>query len=142
MYFKPASWSPFKGSPGKVRGRAAGNHKAAIFRDADDDYAAAVSQTFSDKMVQLTADENAIATVIEYSHKQKDFSRQIQAVQDAGAKVVLLASKTEDAIRIMKQAKDMGAGMTLWETGSWEKKASCRRRGGCGRSGLFHLFCS
>jgi len=42
-----------------------GTSNAAIFRDADDDYAAAISQTFSDKMVQLTGDENAISKVIE-----------------------------------------------------------------------------
>lgn len=53
-----------------------GTSTAAIFRDAEDDYAAAVSQTFSDKMVQLTADENAVVKVIEYTSAQEDFKTQ------------------------------------------------------------------
>ncbi len=140
-YFRACFVESFQGvALAKYAVEQLGTSKAAIFRDADDDYAAAVSQTFSDKMVQLTADENAIATVIEYSHKQKDFSRQIQAVQDAGAKVVLLASKTEDAIRIMKQAKDMGAGMTLLGTGSWEKESFLQDGGEAVEGAVFSTY--
>ena len=99
-----------------------GTSKAAIFRDADDDYAAAVSQTFSDKMVQMTADENAISQVIEYSSKQKDFKTQLRQVKDSGVGVVLLASKTEDAMSIMKQAQDAGIKLMFLGTDNWESE--------------------
>ncbi len=66
-----------------------GTSKAAIFRDADDDYAAAVSQTFTDKMVQLTGDENAISRVVEYTSAKKDFKKQLQQIKDSGVGAVL-----------------------------------------------------
>ncbi|HWQ78873.1 MAG TPA: ABC transporter substrate-binding protein [Anaerovoracaceae bacterium] len=95
---------------------------AAIFRDAEDDYAAAVSQTFSDKMVQLTADENAVVKVVEYTSAQEDFKKQLQEAKDSGAGAVLLASKNKDAIRIMAQAKEAGIGLTFLGTDNWESK--------------------
>ena len=95
---------------------------AAIFRDADDDYAAAVSQTFSDKMIQLTGDANAISKVVDYKSTQKDFKKQLQEVKDSGARAVLLASKTDDAIEIMKQSKEMGLQLVFLGTDSWESK--------------------
>lgn len=99
-----------------------GTSKAAIFRDADDDYAAAVSQTFTDKMVQLTGDENAISKVVEYTSARKDFKKQLQQVKDSGAGVVLLASKNSDAIRIMKQAEEMRIDLLFLGTHKWEKE--------------------
>lgn len=99
-----------------------GTSKAAIFRDADDDYAAAVSQTFTDKMVQLTGDENSISNVIEYTSKREDFKKQLQQVKDSGTGVVLLASKNSDAIRIMKQAEDMRLQLLFIGTHKWESE--------------------
>jgi len=99
-----------------------GTSKAAIFRDADDDYAAAVSQTFMDKMVQLTGDENAISNVIEYTSKREDFKKQLQQVKDSGTGVVLLASKNSDAIKIMKQAEEMRIQLLFIGTHKWESE--------------------
>ena len=113
---------------------------AAIFRDRDDDYAAAVSQTYEDKMVQLTSNESAIATVIEYSHNQEDYTRQIEQVKDSGVKVVLLASKTEDAIRIMQQAKDMGTGMIFLGTDSWESESFLQMGGTAVEGAVFSTY--
>jgi len=99
-----------------------GASTAAIFRDAEDDYAAAVSQTFSDKMVQLTADENAIVSVAEYTSAQEDFKTQLQQAKDSGAPAVLLAGKNKDAIRIMGQAKEAGIHLTFLGTDKWESQ--------------------
>ncbi len=99
-----------------------GTSNAAIFRDADDDYAAAISQTFSDKMVQLTGDENAISKVVEYTSKEEDFKKQLQQVKDSGSEVVLLASKNSDAIRIMKQAEEMRIELLFIGTHKWESE--------------------
>lgn len=111
-----------------------GTSRAAIFRDADDDYAAAVSQTFTDKMVQLTGDENAISKVIEYTHERKDFKKQLQQVKDSGIGVVLLASKNSDAVRIMKQAEEMRIDLLFLGTDKWESE-SFREDGGTAAEG-------
>lgn len=122
-YFRTCFVESFQGvALAKYAVEQIGTSNAAIFRDADDDYAAAVSQTFTDKMIQLTADEKAIAKLIEYTSKQKDFKNQLQHIMDSGIRVVLLASKTDDAIRIMQQAKEMGSQLIFLGTDSWENE--------------------
>ncbi len=122
-YFRTCFVESFQGvALAKYSIEQMGISKAAIFKDAEDDYAAAVSQTFSDKYVQLTSDENAITKVIEYTSKQKDFKKQLQEVDDSDAGVVLLASQTDDAIEILKQAKEMGIQLVFLGTDDWESK--------------------
>ena len=122
-YFRACIVESFQGvALAKYAAEQMGAGTAAIFRDAEDDYAAAVSQTFSDKMVQLTGNENAIAKVIEYTSAQKDFKSQLQQVKDSGVGAVLLASKNKDAIRIMAQAKEAGINLTFLGTDKWESE--------------------
>lgn len=122
-YFRTCFVESFQGvALAKYAVQQVGTSTAAIFRDAEDDYAAAVSQTFSDKMVQLTGDPYAIVKVIEYTSKKDDFRPQLQQVKDSGATVVLLASKNNDAVRIMKQAKSMGLSLMFLGTDNWENE--------------------
>jgi ABC-type branched-chain amino acid transport systems, periplasmic component len=114
--------------------------KAAIFRDADDDYAAAISQTFTDKMVQLTSDDNAIANVVEYKPSQKDFKAELQKVKDAGISAVLLAGKTNDAINIMKQAKEMGLQFTFLGSDDWGNKDFLKQGGASVEGAVFSAY--
>ena len=119
-YFRTCFVESFQGvALAKYTVEQMGITSAAIFKDADDDYAAAVSQTFSDKLVQLTADENAVVKVVEYHSDNKDFKQKLQQVKDSGAGVVLLASRTADAIEIMLQAKEAGIQLTFLGTDSW-----------------------
>ena len=115
--------------------------KAAILRDTDDDYAAAVSQTFSDKMVQLTEDENAIISTIEYKANKKDFKPQLKQLKDLGAQVILLASKNNDAINIMKQAHEMNYDVIFLGSDNWDSESFVKQGGealeGCVFSTLF-----
>jgi branched-chain amino acid transport system substrate-binding protein len=122
-YFRACFVESFQGVMlAKYAAEQMGTSTAAIFRDSEDDYAAAVSQTFSDKMVQLTADENAIVKVVEYTSEQEDFKNQLAQVKDSGAGAVLLASKNKDAIRIMAQAKEAGVSLTFLGTDKWESE--------------------
>jgi branched-chain amino acid transport system substrate-binding protein len=140
-YFRTCFVESFQGvALAKFAVEQIGTSKAAIFKDADDDYAAAVSQTFSDKMVQLTTDTNAISKVIEYTSKQKDFKNQLQQIKDSGAGVVLLASKTEDAIEIMKQAKEMGVQMVFLGTDSWENEDFLKDGGAAVEGAVFSSY--
>lgn len=140
-YFRTCFVESFQGvALAKYAVEQMGTSKAAIFRDADDDYAAAVSQTFSDKMVQLTADENAIAKVVDYKSKQKDFKKQLQEVRDSGVTVVLLASETGDAIEIMKQAKEMGLQLVFLGTDSWENGDFLKKGGTAVEGAVFSTY--
>lgn len=140
-YFRTCFVESFQGvALAKYAVEQIGTSKAAIFRDADDDYAAAVSQTFTDKMVQLTEDENAVEKVIEYTHKQKDFKKQLQQIKDSGAGVVLLASKTKDAIEIMKQAKETGIQLVFLGTDAWETEAFVMDGGAAVEGAVFSTY--
>ncbi len=140
-YFRTCFVESFQGvALAKYTVEQVGTSKAAIFRDADDDYAAAVSQTFTDKMIQLTEDENVIVKAIEYTHKQKDFKKQLQQVKDSGAGVVLLASKTKDAIEIMKQAKEMGIQLVFLGTDSWESENFVKDGGAAVEGAVFSTY--
>ncbi len=140
-YFRTCFVESFQGvALAKYAVEQAGTSKAAIFRDADDDYAAAVSQTFSDKMVQITGDENAVTQVVEYKSSQKDFKKQLQQVKDSGAGVVLLASKNKDAIKIMQQAKEMGLQLKFLGTDSWESKSFVKDGGAAVEGAAFSTY--
>lgn len=136
-YFRACFVESFQGvALAKYTVEQAGTSTAAIFRDAGDDYAAAVSQTFTDKMIQLTGDENAIVKVIEYTSVKKDFKAQLQQVKDSGAGTVLLAGKNKDAIRIMTQAGETGLSLVFLGTDNWESE-SFLQEGGTAVNGAF-----
>ena len=140
-YFRTCFVESFQGvALAKYAVEQMGTGKAAIFRDADDDYAAAVSQTFSDKFVQLTADENAVSKVVEYHSKKGDFKKQLQEVKDSGAGVVLLASRTDDAIEIMKQAKEAGIDLVFLGTDSWENEDFLKNGGSAVEGAIFSTY--
>ena len=140
-YFRTCFVESFQGvALAKYAVEQVGTSKAAIFKDADDDYAAAVSQTFSDKMVQLTEDESAITKVVEYKSSQKDFKKQLQQVKDSGAGAVLLASKNKDAITIMKQAKEMGLQLMFLGTDNWENKNFVKEGGAAVDGAAFSTY--
>ncbi|HVI42081.1 MAG TPA: ABC transporter substrate-binding protein [Anaerovoracaceae bacterium] len=140
-YFRTCIVESFQGvALAKFTVEQMGTSKAAIFKDADDDYAAAVSQTFTDKMVQLTTDENAISKVMEYTSKQEDFKTQLRQIKDSGIGVVLLASKAADAIKIMKQAKEMGIQLVFLGTDGWESEDFLKEGGAAVEGAVFSTF--
>jgi len=140
-YFRTSFVESFQGvALAKYAVENLGFKKAAIFRDSDDDYAAAVSQTFSDKFVTLTEDENSIVKVIEYKEKQKNFKTQLQQVKNSGAQVILLAGKTNDAINIMKWAKNIGVQAIFFGTADWESEDFVKAGGAAVEGSVFSTF--
>lgn len=119
-YFRTCFVESFQGiALAKYAVEQMGRYKAAIMRGRGDDYAAAISQTFTDKFIQLTEDENAIAKVIEYDMKQEDFRNQLKSLNDSGVDTILLAGKNADSIKIMKQAKELGLQFLFLGTDKW-----------------------
>lgn len=140
-YFRTCIVESFQGvALAKYAVQEMGTSTAAIFKDADDDYAAAVSQTFSDKMAQLTVNENAVVKVIEYKSSKIDFKDQLQQIKDSGVGVVLLASKTKDAIRIMTQAKELGIDLVFLGTDSWENANFLKEGGAAVNGAIFSAY--
>lgn len=140
-YFRTCFVESFQGvALAKYAVENMGYKKAAIFRDADDDYAAAIAQTFSDKFTALAEDENAIAKVIEYKENEKNFKPQLQQVKASGAEVILLASKVDNAITIMKQAEEMGLQVAFFGTDDWETEDFVKAGGKAVEGAVFSTF--
>jgi len=97
-------------------------NNAAIIKPLQDDFAAAVSKSFSSKMIQLTEDKGAILAEEDYIPGEKDFSGQLNAVSEAGVKVVFLPGKVKDTVEILKQANQMNLDLTFLGTDQWESK--------------------
>jgi len=95
---------------------------AAIIHPLQDDFAAAVSKSFSSKMIQLTGDEGAILANEDYIPGENDFSKQLTKISESGVKVVFLPGKVKDAIEILKQADEMKLDITFIGTDQWESK--------------------
>jgi len=96
--------------------------KAAIIKPLQDDFASAVSKSFSDKMIQLTEDEGAILDSEEYIPGEKDFTKQLTGISESGVKVVFLPGEVRDTIEILKQADAMNLDVTFLGTDQWESK--------------------
>lgn len=95
---------------------------AAIIQPLQDDFAAAVSKSFSSKMIQLTENEGAILVNEDYIPGAKDFSKQLTGISESGVKVVFLPGKVKDTIEILKQADEMNLDVTFLGTDQWESK--------------------
>lgn len=73
-----------------------------------DDQAMSMASSFKNKLIELTGDPGAIAVYQKFKAKDKDFSKQLQAIADSNISTVFLSGDTADAAAILKQAKKMG----------------------------------
>ena len=95
---------------------------AAVMRPMKDDFAAAVSKSFSDKMIQLMGDPAAILLTEEYIGGQEDYKESLEKIRASGAPVVFLPAKGKDAAVIISQAAEMGLEVTFLGTDLWESE--------------------
>lgn len=95
---------------------------AAVMKPVLDDAATAVSQTFSDKIVQLTENPYAVVTTQEYTAGDEDFTAQLEKIRDSGAQVVFLPAKISDAATILRQARQMKLSAVFLGTEDWESE--------------------
>ena len=140
-YFRTCFVQSFQGvALAKYSAENMGFKTAAIFRDVDDDFAAAISQTFSDKFTSLTGNENAVIKVVEFKQNRKDFTAQLQQVKESGAQVVLLAGNIQDAITILRQAKEIGVQAVFLGTNDWESEAFIKEGKDAVEGAVFSTF--
>jgi branched-chain amino acid transport system substrate-binding protein len=97
-----------------------GQKKAVIMKALDDDYGAALSQRFSDKLASLTGKEGAIACTVEYPRGTVDFQKQLETIKNSGTNVVYLLSTAKEAALVVKQARDKGMDTIFLGTDLWD----------------------
>jgi len=106
-----------------------GISSAAILKPLNNDSAIAVSQSFSDKMIQLTGNNNVIVSSQDYDPSLEDFTGQLEKIIQSGAEVVFLPSSVDDAAKILKQAKEMRVSAVFLGTDNWESAELIEKAG-------------
>lgn len=103
--------------------------KAIVMKQTDNDYSAAMSKMFSDKLVALTEDPNAIVNTLEFKKGDTDYSAQLDEILMSGVPIVYLPCTEEEGIAILKQAKEKGVTATFVGTDKWDTDTFLERGG-------------
>ena len=82
-----------------------GVDSVAILRQKSDDTAIAMSQSFGDKMRQMTEDENAVKLTLEFAPGQESFETEILRLKSTQIPVVFLPVSVIDAVKILIEAE-------------------------------------
>lgn len=106
-----------------------GLQTAAVIRAKGDDYGAALSQAFSDKMIALTGNPDAIVKTVEYPVEETDFSEQIDALKEANIEVAYMTGSAEDGAAMVKQAKSKGLTVQFIGTDLWHQESLIKEAG-------------
>ena len=96
-----------------------GLSEATILKQAGNDYGAALSQEFSDKLTSLSGKENPIIATIEYHADTTDYEKELTRVKTSGAKVVYLPCSAEEGAEIIKQADKLNVNALFIGTDLW-----------------------
>ncbi|QAT43676.1 ABC transporter substrate-binding protein [Aminipila luticellarii] len=122
FYFRVCLLDSFQGvALAKYAVEALKVNTAAIMRPENDDYAIAVSQTFSDKLIQMTGNANAVVVSCDYEEDRKEQVKEdLQKIKESGAQVVFLPVKLEEAAKILKEARKMGVTALFLGTDQWD----------------------
>ena len=98
-----------------------GLSKATILKQANDDYGAALSQEFSDKLASLVQAEveDVILATVEYKKDTEDYEKQLLRIKASGAEVVYLPCSAKEGAEIIKQARKHGVNALFIGTDLW-----------------------
>lgn len=129
-YFRVCLLDSFQGvALGKYAVECLGANTAAIMKPENDDYAIAVSQTFSDKFTQMTQNPGAVVVSCDYSEERKTITENLNKIKDSGAQVVFLPVKLEDAAEILREAKELGVTALFLGTDQWDSEKLIKMAG-------------
>jgi branched-chain amino acid transport system substrate-binding protein len=121
-YFRVRYVESFQGvAVAKYATENLGVSRAAVMRETDNDFSAAVCQSFSDKLIALTENPDAVVYTANYDLNADDYTAELTAIRDSGARVVFAPTAVETALRIVEQAALLRldaifVGTDLWET--------------------------
>ena len=94
---------------------------ATLLKQANDDYGAALSQEFSDKLASLVQAEveDVILATVEYKKDTEDYEKQLLRIKASGAEVVYLPCSAKEGAEIIKQARKHGVNALFIGTDLW-----------------------
>lgn len=120
-YFRVCLLDSFQGiALAKYAVESLGATTAAIMKPENDDYAIAVSQTFSDKFMAMTENPLSVLVSADYGDNSETITENLKKIKDSGAQVVFLPVKPEEAAVILKEAKELGMTALFLGTDQWD----------------------
>lgn len=119
-----------------------GFSKAAVLKQANDDYGAALSQEFSDKLASLAQAEveDVILATVEYKKDTEDYEKQLLRIKASGAEVVYLPCSAEEGAEIIKQARKHGVDALFLGTDLWYDESFIETGGRAVEGAVFTTF--
>lgn len=117
-----------------------GADRAIVMKASDDDFGAALSQQFSDGLVRLTGNEEAITGTVEYSRGTADYQKQLEKIKSLDVDIVYLPGTAEEAAAIVKQARALGIDSVFLGTDQWYKDVLIEQGGEAAEGLVFTTF--
>ena len=112
----------------------------AILKQAEDDYGAALSQQFSDKLASLNQGEDMILATVEYKKGTADYEKELMRVKASGAEVVYLPCPAAEGAEIIKQAQKYGVDALFIGTDLWHEDAFIKEGGSAVEGVVFTTY--
>ena len=97
-----------------------GAKKIAILQEISNDYSVALAKFFSEEMIELTGDEDAIVSTSNYNTGDQDFTAQLTNIKNSGADAIFAPGNFIESALIMKQAKELGMEIPFLGADTWE----------------------
>ncbi|MDD2217624.1 MAG: ABC transporter substrate-binding protein [Eubacteriales bacterium] len=94
--------------------------EAAVMRKKNDDSSIPIGQSFEQKFIQMTGNQNAIPYTIEYKDDLSNVEGKLKTLKKAGIKTVFLSAEPASAVKILKIAEKMKGNFTFLGTEAWE----------------------
>jgi branched-chain amino acid transport system substrate-binding protein len=121
FYFRVSFTSSFEGvAMAAFAVEEMGARTAAILKPENDDLAISVSHAFSDTMIRLTENEDAIVSSQTFDPDAEDIRLRLMRIRGSGAEVVFMPSSIENAAEILIQARELGLEALFLGTSMWD----------------------
>ena len=121
FYFRVSFVSSFEGvAMAAFAVEEMGARTAAILKPRNDDLAMSVSQAFSDTMIRLTENEDAIVSSLDFDLNEDDIRLLLMRIRASGAEVIFMPSSIENAAEILIEARDLGLDALFIGTSIWD----------------------
>lgn len=141
FYFRVCIVDSFQGTmAAKYIFNGVGFSHAVVMKAAEDDYGSAMSQAFSDKLIALTGDPEAISQTIEYHQGAEDYGSQIEALKAIGAEVVFLTGTAGEAADIVMEARAKGLNTKFVGTDLWNQESLIEEAGAAAEGLVFTTY--
>ncbi len=129
-YFRVCFIDPFQGTVmANYAVNTLGAKTAAIIRDVQQDYSVGLSNYFEKSFKELTGNENAIVSSVDYNTGDKDFTAQLTEVKSKKPDVIFAPGNFLECGILVEKARELGIDVPILGGDTWEAEEFLNRVG-------------